>query len=300
VPRPARPRRSWLRWLAAVALLGLSLAASPASAQRAGEQARTLLDAGRAHYAELDYAEAVEQLTEALRVGERDDAFRAEVLETLAFTYFVMEREEAARDALRQLFALDPYYDVREPSGSPRVARFVESVRGTVVRDAAFDSTVTLRSELPRAARSDRSVEIAVATTGNVARVEVVYRTDTSASWERVEARRSAGDGRFVAELPALGDASEGPIYLEARDARRRVLARDASPLSPRTLDVGTPTTPGGGGGGGGGDVLSEPWLWIVVGAVAIGAGVGIGVGVALSSEGVPTGTLPPGRVQLP
>jgi tetratricopeptide (TPR) repeat protein len=282
-----------------LAFLALAALVTPprVEAQRAGEQARRLLDAGRAHYAELEYAEAVDALGEALRAAERDDAFRAEVLETLALTCFVMEREEAARDALRQLFALDPYYLVREPSGSPRVARFVEAVRGTLVRDAAIDPGVTVRSELPRQARADRAVEIAVVTASSVVSAEVVYRTDTSASWQRVQARGGDGEGRFVAELPALPEASEVSLYVEARDARRRVVARDAGPLAPIRLEVGTRTR---GPERQEADLASEPWLWIVIGAVVVGAGVGIGVGVGLSSEGVPTGTLPPGRIELP
>ncbi|GAB4110023.1 MAG: hypothetical protein OHK0013_45820 [Sandaracinaceae bacterium] len=282
---------------AALALL-VGLSTASARAQRPSTDARALLDAGRAHYAELEYGEAIAALTSALDASERDASLRAEVLETLAFAYFVSEREEAARDALRQLFALDAYYVVREPSGSPRVARFVESVRATMVRDAAIDPTLVLRSELPRAARSDRPVELAVTASAEVATVELVYRTDTSAAWRRVEGRRVGGAPRFVLELPALEDASEVSLYLEARDARRRVVARDAGPLAPVSLGV---TSQGRSGPtGGGGDVLAEPWLWIVAGVVVVGVGVGIGVGVALTSESVPTGTLPPGRVILP
>jgi tetratricopeptide (TPR) repeat protein len=280
-------------WLA----LLLSLWGAPAHAQRASAEARALLDAGRTHYAELEYGEAATALNAALGAAQRDEAFRAEVLETLAFTYFVAEREDAARDALRQLFALDPYYVLREPSGSPRVARFVESVRATIVRDAAIDPALTLRSELPRAARSDRAVEIAVGASADVASIELVYRTDTSAAWQRVAGRRVGEPARFVLELPALAEAREVALYVEARDARRRVVARDAGPLAPVSLDV---TSPARAEGGGGGDVLAEPWLWIVVGVVVVGVGVGVGVGLALTSETVPAGTLPPGRIQLP
>lgn len=280
-------------WLSALSCV------SVAHAQRADAQARALLDTGRTQYADLDYGEAVESLTAALRAGARDDAFRAEVLETLAFTYFVMQREQAAREALTQLFALDPYYVVREPSGSPRVAHFVETVRGTVVRDAAIDADATLRTELPPAARADVSVEVAITAPAPITRVAVVYRTDTTASWERVEAAPTAERARYVAVLPALGDASEVALYVEGRDARGRMVTRDAGPLSPRRLSVTAPERRRADGGQGG-DLAAEPWLWIVIGAVVIGAGVGIGVGIAVSDPGIPSGSLPPGTVQLP
>ncbi len=287
----------------AAAFASSSLVALPAHAQRADAQARALLDAGRTQYAELEYGEAVESLTSALRLvdrggGSRDEGFRAEVLETLAFTYFVMEREEAARETLGQLFQLDPYYVVREPSGSPRVSRFVESVRNGTVRDAAIDPEIAVRTELPRAARADVSVEVAITVASPVTRVALLYRTDTSASWQRVEAAPTAERARYVAVLPALGEASEVDLYVEGRDARGRVVARDAGPLAPRRLEVTAPDRRGRDRGGG--DVTSEPWFWIVIGAVVIGAGVGIGVGVAVSDPGIPTGTLTPGVVQLP
>jgi tetratricopeptide (TPR) repeat protein len=293
--------RSSVRALVSTLVLLTSLAAALpelAHAQRADAQARALLDQGRTQYADLDYGEAVESLTSALRLGERDEAFRAEVLETLALTYFVMDREDSARDALGQLFSLDPYYVVREPSGSPRVARFVEAVRASSVRDAAIDPSLTVRTELPRAARADVSVEIAITVAAPVTRVAVLYRTDTSASWQRVEAAPTAERARYLAVLPALSDATEVDLYVEGRDARGRVVTRDAGPLAPRTLEVTAPDRPRGGEGGG--DLASEPWLWILVGVAVVGASVGIGVGVALSDPGIPTGTLNPGIVRLP
>lgn len=295
-----RPSVRALVSAALLALLASTGAVAPAvvHAQRADAQARALLDQGRTEYADLDYGEAVESLTGALRLGERDEAFRAEVLETLALTYFVMDREDSARDALGQLFSLDPYYVVREPSGSPRVARFVETVRSATVRDAAIDPSLSVRTELPRAARADVSVEIAITIPGPVTRVAVLYRTDTSASWQRVEAAPTAERARYLAVLPALADATEVDLYVEGRDARGRVVTRDGGPLAPRTLEVTAPDRPRGGEGGG--DLASEPWLWILVGVVVVGAGVGIGVGVALSDPGIPTGTLNPGIVRLP
>lgn len=278
--------------------LALALVSVVAGAQRASPEARALLEAGRAHYAELEFLEAVESLHAALRAEPRDEAFRAEVLETLAFANLVLDREEAARAALRQLFALDPYYVVREPNGSPRIHRFVDSVRASLVPDAAIDPALSLRVELPRVARADRSVEIAVGAPPPVSRVDVVYRPDTTAIWSRVEAVATPEPGRFLVRLPPLEDATEVAIYVEARDAQGRLVARDAGPLAPRSLEVMSmgPSRRADEGAG----VASEPWFWVVLGAVAVGAAVGIGVAVALSETSIPTGSLPPGVVRLP
>lgn len=282
-------------------LLALSLLVAPSLLAPAGlhaqdsDQARALLEQGRAHYADLDYSEAATVLTRALALAEGDDALRAEVLEALALDYFVMDRERASREALLELFLLDPYYVVREPSGSPRVARFIESVRRTRVRDAAIDPSVRLSVELPSAARRDVGVELAIGAAAPIERVTVVLRTDVSASWERIEATRAAGT-RWVASLPSMRDASEVLLYIEGYDASSRLVMRDGGPLAPRVLPVSGADR----GGDPDADVVREPWLWILVGAVAIGAAVGIGVGVAASSAEVPSGTLSPGVIRLP
>ncbi len=282
--------------VASLLALGAASSASPLAAQASSARARALLEEGRAHYGELEYGEAAASLTSALALAEHDDALRAEILEALALDYFVMDREDAARASLVELFTLDPYYVVREPSGSPRVARFVESVRRTRVEDAALDPDVRLRSELPSAARSDARAEIAITAGAPIARVRVWTRTDVSASWEGVEGRHVAGS-RWIASLPPLRDASEVLLWIEGRDERGRVVAREGSPLAPRALPIVGVERPTDGADV---DVVREPWFWVLVGTVVVGVGVGVGVGVTLSDAAVPSGTLAPGVIRLP
>lgn len=263
---------------------------------------------GRQRYADLDYEGAAEVLEGALDLASLPPAAEARALETLGFSYVVLERLRDARRAFERLFAIDPYYDVREPTGSPRVEEFVEDVRREVAPDAALDSDVDVRVELPRGARAGATVTVRVRTNGGSVRsVALLVRSATDGDWTRVDARRM--EGGFEADV-TLGTSTEDDgdleLYAEARDGRGRLLARAASPLAPLHLDV-RPATDAPGPSEPGGENLAEAWwLWTIVGVAVVGIGVGVGVGVATSSSSgpsvvrAPDGTLPPFRVELP
>ena len=278
----------------AVALVSLLLVASVARAQDRSLEldARALLDEARRQYAELDFVACVETLNRALATPGLPDGFRAEALETLGAAYVVLDRQAPAREAFESLFRIDPYYTVREPSGSPRIARFVETVRARVVPDAALDPDTSVSLDLPRSARVGRPVHASVRTSGpiEVTRVTVLVRGEEEVEWTELEAARAAGV--FTVEIPARTSTEELTLYAIARDAEGRVIARAAGPLTPLTLPVRERDE-------GGGSILEEWWLWALVGAAVVGAGVSIGV--AASGPGqAPPGTLPPGRVELP
>ncbi len=280
--------------MAAVKHLALALVlfwAVPAHAQTG--DAEELLDEGRRLYADLEYQEAQRVLTRALALEGLPDAFRVPVLETLGFVEVVLEDEPAAREAFERLFAIDPYYVVREPSGSPRVTAVVDAVRARVVPDAALDPDVTLRVDLPRAARRDGATEVRVtASARSVRSIAVFVRGDHDVAFRRLD---GTGDGPFVASIPAIAASEELELYVEGRDAREHLVTRSGSPLSPLHLPVtGAGTTSGG-------SIAEEWWLWTIVGVVVVGAAIGIGVGVSVTGEAqAPAGTLPPGRVILP
>lgn len=265
----------------------------PARAQT--EDAQHLLEEGRRLYADLEYQDAEQTLTRALSIEGLPDAFRIELLETLGFVEVVLERESAARQAFERLFAIDPYFVVREPSGSPRVASLVESVRARVVSDAAIDPEVELRVDLPRAARRDGATEVRISVSSPaVTSVVLEVRGEHDVAFQPLDGAGTGG--QFVVSIPAMADSEELELYVEGRDARGRLVTRSGSPLAPLHLPVTGPA-----GGGGGGSIAEEWWLWTIIGVVVVGAAVGIGVGVGVSGEAqAPAGTLPPGRVIIP
>ena len=256
-------------------------------AERLSEEARRL-------YAELDFVGAVDAAQRALATPGVHDADRAAALDTLGSALIVLGRDEGAREAFEALFRLDPYWIVRDPSGSPRIRRFVESVRARVVPDAALDPEVSLRLDLPRAAHAGRGTRLRLEVSGPLpegARVRVIARGDGELEWQAVLAERE-GDARFSAELPARDAAEELDLYAELRDGAGRLVARAGGPFSPYRLPVRAAES---------GSVLEEWWLWAAIGGAVVLAGAGSASGVATSGdERAPAGTLPPGRVQLP
>jgi hypothetical protein len=276
-----------------VLFLGL-LVALPVHAQT--EDAQALLERGRRLYADLEYQEAESVLTRALATPGLPDSFRVQVLETLGFVQVVEDQEPAARSSFERLFAIDPYYVVREPSGSPRVTEIVESVRGRVVPDAAIDPDARIRVGLPNAARADAATEVRLAVSSpEIVRLVIQVRGDHDVAYRAQDV--AVESGSVVASLPPVADATELEIYVEGRDARGRLVTREGSPLLPLHLPVRGESS----GGSGGGSVLEEWWLWTIIGVVVVGAAVGVGLGVGLSgTTEAPMGTLPPGRVVLP
>ncbi len=263
--------------------------AAPAGA--AAEAERHVAD-GRRSYGELDFAASIEAMRRALAVPGVPPVLRLEALEYIGSSYVVLEQPREAREAFVAMLDLDPYHVVREPSGSPKIARFVEEVRASVVEDAALDPEVRLRPDLPRAGRSGRPTAVRFEAEGpaRIDRVSVFVRGIDEPDWRRVAAERR--DQRFVAEIPAREGPDDLELYAEGRDARGRVVTRSGEPLAPLTLPIraaGAEPRP---------SLLSEWWLWAGIGAV-IAAGLVVGLAVS-SGESAPAGTLPPGRVELP
>jgi hypothetical protein len=262
----------------------------PAPAGVAAEVERYLSE-GRRSYRELDFPGTVDAMRRALNVPGVAPAQRLEAFEYLGATYVVLDREAEAESAFREMFALDPYHRVREPSGSPKIERFVEALRLQVVSDAALDPSVELRALLPAAARVGRLVSMRVEVAGppSVARVEVRVRPDDERQWQQVPLRRVEGEV-FEGELPAPEARGSLEVYAEGRDHQGRVVARAGEPLVPLVLPVRERDDI---------PLRRRPWLWVAVGAVAVAATVGIVVAAA-GRETAPSGTLPPGQVSLP
>jgi tetratricopeptide (TPR) repeat protein len=283
-----------LRTLAIAIAAGAALRSAPGAAQvEATTEASRWIDEAHRHYAELDFALAIDAAQRALATPGIRDVERASALETLGCAYVVLGREANAREAFAALFRLDPYWLVREPSGSPRIQRFAEAVRASLVPDAALDPAVSLRLEMPRAARTGRAIPLEVHVEGaHPERVAIRVRSEGEIEWGRVEGRARSPQ-RFEIALRALDDVQEIELYAEAYDARGRVIARAGGPLVPFRLPVRAPHED---------DRSGDIWLGLGIagGALALVV-VAIAVGVAAAGpERAPAGTLPPGRVELP
>lgn len=267
-----------------------SEAPPPPATSAASEVERHLAD-GRRAYRELDFPGAVDAMRRALNVPGVSAPQRLEAWEYLGAAYVVLDRDDEAEAAFREVFELDPYHRVREPSGSPKIERFVESLRRRIVQDAALDPSVELRALLPAAARVGRPVALRVEIEGppSIARVEARVRPDDERQWRSVPLQR-VDEAAFEGELPAATERGNLELYAEGRDAEGRVVARAGEPLVPLVLPVRERDDV---------PLRRRPWLWVAVGAVVVAATVGVAIAAA-GRETAPNGTLPPGQVSLP
>ncbi|HJL15804.1 MAG TPA: hypothetical protein RMH99_09115 [Sandaracinaceae bacterium LLY-WYZ-13_1] len=298
--RPRVRARGVLVPAVAAALAWGATTARPARAQpdavdasREAAGAARLVDEGRRHYRELSYLDAIDVLRRALATPGIDEAQRVEALEVLGASYVVLDRDDEAREAFEALFAIDPYHVVREPSGSPKIARFVDRVRADLVPDAALDPEVTLRAELPRAGRvgAETTVRVHASPPDRVYGVRLFVRGTEVAVWtDRALERAEPGVWRL--RLPPSERADELELYAVGRDEADRVVARAGSPLRPLVLPIRLASE----------DPLHERWwLWAAIGGGAAVVAIVLTIAlVATSGARAPPGTLPPGRVELP
>jgi tetratricopeptide (TPR) repeat protein len=282
------------------ALLAVTLAATSAHAQLAApvrtatDEASAQLSDARRRYGDLDFAGAIESLRRALAVPGTSAALRLEAYEYLGASYVVIDRPDDARTAFVEMLTIDPYHALREPSGSPKIASFVAALRAEVAPDAALDPEVRVTAELPRAGRVGRALRVVVRAAGGapVASIRGRVRGQADDTWRTLDAEREGAT--FVFTIPALATADVLELYVEARDAEGRVLARAGEPSTPLTLDVrevaGRASSPA---------IYERWWFWTAIGVVVGGASVGIGLATTSGERAAP-GTLAPGRVELP
>ncbi len=279
----------WVVVALAVCTVGLT---DGVQAQSAHQEADRHLADGRRLYRELDFLGCVDAMNRALAVPGIADAQRLDAFEYLGAAFVVLDREDEAERAFREMFRLDAYHVVREPSGSPKIEQFVDELRARLVVDAALDRAVSLRAHLPRAGFVGADVPVRVEVEGpteNVATMALYIRADDETSWTRVPLTGTAPTFEGVLRSDHVGELE---LYVEARDHEQRVVARGGGPLLPLTVRVRAADRTRG-------DEPRRWWLWAIVGVLVVGAAVGIGVWAA-DGDRISDGTLPPGRVELP
>lgn len=260
----------------------------------APDEAAQQLSEGRRRYGDLDFAGAIEALRRALAVPGSTDALRLEAYEYLGASYLVLEQRNDARSAFLEMLAIDPYHALREPTGSPKIASFVAELRAGVAADAALDPDVRVAVDLPRAGRVGRALRVVVRTTGGavITRVRLRVRGQSDETWARFDAQRDGSE--FVATIPPRSASDVLEVYAEARDTSERLVARAGEPSAPLSVEIRDNPRAAASTA-----VYEQWWFWTVIGVVAAGAGVGIGL-AATSGSDAPSGTLSPGRVELP
>ena len=280
----------------ALIILLLVFASIARADEPVGPQAiETHLARGQKLFDEQEYAGAIQTLSPVTRDARATRAQRLRALELIALANFIRNDEGAARATFERILDIDPGYQLRDTSGSPKIRSFFEAMKKQLIPGFDPNAGADLEHAAPTAGSAGKTLEIeARATRGGERVFELVIATRRRGELGyKIVTALPRGDARWRARI--LPDPSTKPYvleyYVEARDAGGAAVARIAAPDSPLeiALAAGGPETP-----------QKRAWYnhWYVYAGVAVVAAGVTGVAVA-ATRGPDVGSLPPGSVTV-
>ena len=275
----------------ALIILSLIFGAVSVRADVGPQAIETFLARGQKLFDDQEYAGAIQALAPVTRDARATRAQRLRALELIALAEFIKGDEGAARATFERILDIDPGYQLRDTSGSPKIRAFFDKLKQQLVPGYDPKAGADLEHAAPTAGTAGKPLEIDVRVTrGNVFDVIVATRRRGELSYRTTPLAPRGGD-RWHARITA--DPSSKPYvleyYVEARDAGGATIARIAGPDQPLEIALAA----------GGGD-LARPWYarwYVIAGAAAVAAGV---TGVAIeANRGPGPGSLPPGSITV-
>jgi hypothetical protein len=271
-------------------ILMMLLVAAPAHAD--SKKVTRALAAAEQLYEDQDYAKVVKTLRTALTDAAATRAQRLRALELTALSQLILGDEAAARATFERLLDIDPGYQLRDSSGSPKIATFFDDVKRDVVPGFEPEMSAELDHAAPSSATAGRRLEIDVRATSGADHVKGVVlfaRRAGDQDYAQVDAA-FRGDARWrVRYTPeASRDAYTLEYYLEGRGQGGEAVARIGSPEAPLSISI----TAGAG-------ARPKKWYrrwytWAGIGAVLAST-----IAAILVTSGSSDGSLPPGHVTV-
>jgi hypothetical protein len=266
---------------------------TPAFARPASgpQEMEAYLSRGQKLFDDQDYAAAIQALAPVTRDARATRAQRLRALELIALAEYIRGDQGAARATFERILDIDPGYQLRDTSGSPKIRGFFDNVKKQLVPGFDPNAGADLEHAAPTAGTAGKSIEFEVRVTrGNVFDLVVGTRRRGELQY-KVTPLAPRGDNRWRARVvPEPSQKSyELEYYVEARDAGGGTVARIAAPDQPLEIAL----EPGG-------NEVRAPWYtrwYVIAGAAAVAAGV-TAVGVE-ATRGPGPGTLPPGSVTV-
>jgi hypothetical protein len=276
------------------ALIILLLVARGLHADPVGPAAmETYLERGHKLFEDQEYAGAIQALGPVTRDVRATRAQRLRALELIALSQFITHDEGGAKATFERILDIDPGYQLRDASGSPKIRAFFDALKKQLL--PGFDPNVgaDLEHAAPTAGTAGHTVELEVRATRGGERVfEVVVATRRRGELAyKIAPASPRGGARWRARVTP--DPSQKPYvleyYMEARDAGGASIARVAAPDAPLEIALAA-----------GGPEAKRPWYgrwYVIAGAAVVAAGV---TAIAVeATRGPGPGSLPPGSVTL-
>jgi len=277
------------------ALIVIAALAAVAEADVGPQAIEAYLTRGQKLFDEQEYAGAIQALTPVTRDARATRAQRLRALELIALANFIRGDEGAARATFERILDIDPGYQLRDTSGSPKIRAFFDKLKKQLLPGYDPSAGADLEHAAPTAGTAGKPIEIETRATRGGERVfelVVATRRRGELSYKTVTAS-PRGDAKWRARI--VPDPSQKPYvleyYVEARDAGGGAVARIAAPDSP--LDIALAA---GGPDPGGKRAWYNHW-YVYAGVAVVAAGV-TGIAIA-ASRGPDDGSLPPGSVTL-
>jgi hypothetical protein len=264
----SRPACHVARWALVLALL----VAAALPGRVAAQAASGALGRAEQAFLDVDFDGTLAAAQEALREGGHTPPQLVRIYQLLGVSSAAVGESERARDFFVRMLAIDPAADL-DDTVPPRLrAPFLEA-RGIVTsRPERLGAEVGL-------ARSQSAVHVALTDPFQLGRtIRVHARLEGTLEFST---REEAAQPVVFARLDGAASADRVEYWVELVDPFGNQILLLGSEFEPRIVGRAVPAQGGGGGGGrggGGGDLLSEPWLWIVIGVVVVGAGVTTGI----------------------
>ncbi|MDB4962873.1 MAG: Tetratricopeptide repeat protein [Myxococcales bacterium] len=277
------------------ALIAILLTVGVVAHADVGPQAiETYLARGQVMYDEQEYAAAIQALSPVTRDARATRAQRLRALELIALAHFIRGDEGAARVTFERILDIDPGYQLRDTTGSPKIRAFFDDMKKQLIPGFDPEAGADLEHAVPTAGTAGRTIELeARATRGGERVFELVVATRRRGELGyRLVTAAPRGDARWRARVAAepSGKPYVLEYYVEARDAGGAAVARIAAPDAPLEIALAAGSVEAG----------KRAWYtrWYVYAGVAVVAAGVTGIAVA-ATRGPDPGSLPPGSVTV-
>jgi hypothetical protein len=219
-------------------------------------------------------------------------AQRLRALELIALAQFIKNDHAAARATFESILDIDPGYQLRDTSGSPKLRTFFDELKSQLIPNFDPKAGADLEHAAPTAGSAGAPIEIQIRVTrGNVFDLIVATRRRGELTYA-ITPLQPRGESRWHTRLttpPATKDYVL-EYYIEARDAGGGPIARIAGPDQPLEIALAAGATA----------ATRRPWSgrgYVYAGAVGAAALLG-GVSVS-ATRGPDAGSLPPTTVTV-
>jgi hypothetical protein len=280
---------------AVIAVMLALVAAAPAARADTDVTAQTIetyLARGQKSFDSQDYAVAIQTLSPVTRDARATRAQRLRALELIALARFITGDAGGARATFERILDIDPGYQLRDTSGSPKIRAFFDDLKKQLIPGYDPNAGADLEHAAPTSATAGTPLEIeARVTRGNVFDLALATRRRGELAYH-THAMAPRGDGRWRVHVQLAPSARPYVLeyYLDAKDAGGATIARVAAPDVPLEIAIAP-----------GGDLPAKrPWYgrwYVIAGAAFLAASV---TAIVVESERGPgPGSLPPGSITV-